>query len=277
LNQQITAEAHNLATALKGRKKMQGNWGELLLENVLERSGLQAGKDYQRELSTYSMDGARARPDAVIYLPQNKHLIIDAKVSLNAYVRYINAEDEQQRQLALKQHVMAVSQRIKELAERDYYKLPRLNSPEVVFMFVPVESAFVDAVKAEPGLFQQAMDQRVLVTTPTTLLTSLTIVRQLWRYEHQNKHTAELVKSVENIFAKVNGFLTSFYGVKKGLDKAQECYLKAESQLVSGRSNLVKQVTDLKNLAPTIKGQLPDYFTEKAELEVEIPDTESAG
>jgi len=274
LNQKITTEAHELSTALKGQKKLQGNWGELVLENVLDRSGLQLGKDYKREVS-FSTEEGRKRPDAVVYLPQDKHLIIDAKVSLNAYTRFINSDDENERTLALSEHVKAMRDRIKELADRDYYKLPGLNSPEIVFMFVPIESAFVEALKADEGLFQSAIENNVLVATPTTLLTSLNIVRQLWRYEDQNKHTVALTKKAESVFKKFNTFLASFEGVKKGLDKAAESYSAAEGQLISGRGNLVKQVGEFKNLAPAIKAELPSYFTDKSELEIDfIPNEE---
>jgi DNA recombination protein RmuC len=269
LNQQITAEAHELSTALRGQKKLQGNWGELVLENVLDRSGLQLGKDYKREVSFTTEEG-RQRPDAVVYLPQGKHLIIDAKVSLNAYTRYINADDEAVRNLALIEHVRAIGNRIRELANRDYYKLPGLNSPEMVFMFIPIESAFVEALKADEGLFQQAIENNVLVATPTTLLTSLNIVRQLWRYEDQNKHTAALANKAEAVFKKLNSFLGSFEKIKKGLDGATSAYSMAENQLVSGKGNLVKQVGEFKNLAPAIKAELPDYFTEKAVLEIDF-------
>ncbi len=270
LNKQITEEAHALATALKGEKKMQGNWGELVLENVLDRSGLVLGKDYKREVSFNLEEGGRARPDAIIYLPQGKHLVIDAKVSLNAYTRFVNSEDEAERQLALKEHVAAFANRIKELSDRDYYKLPGLNSPEMVFMFVPIESAFVEALKADEALLLQAIEQNVLVATPTTMLTSLNIVRQLWRYEDQNKHTAELAKKAEGVFKKLNSFLASFLNVKSGLDKAHEAYQKAEGQLVSGKGSLVKQVGQFRNLAPAIQAELPDYFTEKADLEIDF-------
>lgn len=269
LNQKITTEAHELSTALKGQKKLQGNWGELVLENVLDRSGLQLGKDYKREVSITTEEG-RQRPDAIIYLPQNKHLIIDAKVSLNAYTRYINSEDETERKQALAEHVSVMGHRINELANRDYYKLPGLNSPEIVFMFVPIESAFVEALKADETLFQKAIENNVLVATPTTLLTSLNIVRQLWRYEDQNKHTVALATKAETVFKKLNSFLLSFENMKKGLDKANEAYMKAEGQLVSGKGNLVKQVGEFKNLAPAIKAELPGYFTEKAELEIDF-------
>ncbi|WP_445426598.1 DNA recombination protein RmuC [Alishewanella sp. HL-SH06] len=269
LNQKITTEAHELSTALRGQKKLQGNWGELVLENVLDRSGLQLGTDYKREVSFSTSEG-RQRPDAVVYLPQGKHLIIDAKVSLNAYTRYVNSVDDIERAQALKEHVSAVASRIKELADRDYYKLPGLNSPEMVFMFIPIESAFVEALKADESLFQQAIENNVLVATPTTLLTSLNIVRQLWRYEDQNKHTAALASKAEAVFKKLNTFLSSFEKIKKGLDTATEAYSTAENQLVSGKGNLVKQVGEFKNLAPAIKAELPSYFVEKAALEIDF-------
>ncbi|KAA0875164.1 DNA recombination protein RmuC [Nitrincola tapanii] len=269
LNQKITTEAHELSTALRGQKKLQGNWGELVLENVLDRSGLQLGKDYKREVSITTEEG-RQRPDAVVYLPQGKHLIIDAKVSLNAYTRFVNAENEVERLQALKEHVQAVAARIKELADRDYYRLPGLNSPEMVFMFIPIESAFVEALKADETLFQKAIESQVLVATPTTLLTSLNIVRQLWRYEDQNKHTAALASKAEAVFKKLNTFLASFEKIKKGLDGACQAYTTAENQLVSGKGNLVKQVGEFKNLAPAIKAELPEYFVEKAELEIDF-------
>ena len=268
LNKRITTEAHELSTALRGQKKLQGNWGELVLENVLDRSGLQMGKDYQREVSVTTEEG-RQRPDAVVYLPQQKHLIIDAKVSLNAYTRFVNSDEEIERSQALKDHVQAIRNRIKELSDRDYYKLPGFNSPEMVFMFVPIESAFVEALKSDETLFQQAIENNVLVATPTTLLTSLNIVRQLWRYEDQNKHTAALAKKAEAVFKKLNSFLSSFEKVKKGLDTASSAYINAENQLISGKGNLVKQVGEFKNLAPAIKAELPTYFTEKATLEID--------
>lgn len=269
LNQRITTEAHELSTALRGQKKLQGNWGELVLENVLDRAGLQQGRDYEREVS-FNTEQGRQRPDAIVYLPQEKHLIIDAKVSLNAYTRYVNAENELERSQALREHVQAVAARIKELGDRDYYRLPGLNSPEMVFMFIPIESAFVEALKADESLFQQAIESHVLVATPTTLLTSLNIVRQLWRYEDQNKHTAALAHKAEAVFKKLNSFLVSFERIKKGLDAANEAYGRAENQLLSGRGNLVKQVAEFKNLAPAIRAELPTYFLEKAALEVDF-------
>lgn len=267
LNKQITEEAHQLATALKGQKKAQGNWGELILENVLERSGLRKDIDYKREVS-FTTENGRSRPDAIVYLPDGKHLVIDAKVSLNAYTRYVNAEDDLEREQALKEHVSAVSERIKELADRNYFDLPGLNSPEMVFMFIPIESAFVEALKGDEDLFQRALEQSVLVATPTTLLTSLNIVRQLWRFEDQNKHTAELADKAAKVYDKLRLFVDSMDDVGSALDKARESYQTAYSRLYSGRGNLIKQAGEFKKLGVSIKAELPRHIKEKGELEL---------
>ena len=268
LNQQITREAHDLSTALRGQKKTQGNWGELILENVLERSGLRSGVDFRREVIMTTREGQRQRPDVLVYLPQGKHLIIDAKVSLNAYTRYINSEEEGERQLALAEHVHAFGQRIRELADRNYFELPGLNAPEMVFMFVPIESAFVEALKADETLFQKAIEQNVLVATPTTLMTSLNIVRQLWRFEDQNRHTAELAERAGRVYDKLRTFLGSMDAVGSSLEKATDAYQKACSQLVSGRGNLVKQVSEFKELGVSVRAELGEQWTDRAELEL---------
>jgi DNA recombination protein RmuC len=267
LNRQITDQADKLTNALQGQKKVQGNWGELMLENVLDNSGLRLGVDYKREVSFSTIDG-RQRPDAIVYLPQHKHLIIDAKTSLAAYTRYVNAEDDLARQQALAEHAQAVSARINELADRDYYKLPGLNSPEVVVMFIPIESAYVEALKFDNTLYQRAIERNVLVATPTTLLTSLNIVRQLWRFEDQNKHTAELASRAERFYSKLNNFLISMQEVGKQLDKAKGSYEKAFSQLYSGKGNLIKQASEFKDLGVSVQKELPDELIELAQLEL---------
>lgn len=269
LNRQITQDAQDLTTALKGQKKAQGNWGELILENVLERSGLVKGRDFDREVS-FNVESGRQRPDVIVYLPQGKHLIIDAKVSLNAYTRYINAEDEAERRIAIAEHVAAIGQRIKELSDRHYFDLPGLNAPEMVFMFVPIESAFVEALKADETLFQRAIEQNVLVATPTTLLTSLNIVRQLWRFEDQNKHTAELADRAGKVYDKLRTFLSSMDAIGASLDKAQDAYRKARDQLVSGKANLVKQVSDFRQLGVAVKGEISEEWVDRADLELEL-------
>lgn len=268
LNRQITEEAHGLATALKGQAKKQGNWGELVLGNVLDRSGLREGKDFRREVS-FATDAGRKRPDVVVYLPQAKHLVIDAKVSLNAYTRYVNAEDDVERQQALREHVDAVASRIQELSSRAYFDLPGLNTPEMVFMFIPIESAFVEALRADESLFQKAIEQNVLVATPTTLLTSLNIVRQLWRFEEQNAHTAELADRAGKVYRKLVGFLTSMEAVGGQLDKAKDSYNKAMGQLVTGKGNLISQAKDFERLGVSVQAALPEQLVARAALELE--------
>lgn len=268
LNLKMTAEAHQLATALKGQAKKQGNWGELILGNVLDRSGLREGADFKREVSFNTADG-RKRPDVIIYLPQNKHLVVDAKVSLNAYTRYVNAENDVDRELALREHVSAIASRIQELSDRSYFELPGLNTPEMVFMFIPIESAFVEALKADENLFQKAIEQNVLVATPTTLLTSLNIVRQLWRFEEQNAHTAELADRAGKVYKKLVTFLGSLENVGKQLDRARESYDQAMGQLVHGKGNLISQAKDFERLGVSVQNALPENLLARAALELE--------
>jgi DNA recombination protein RmuC len=267
LNTQITDQAQKLTTALKGEKKVQGNWGELMLENILDNAGLRLGKDYKREVTLTGEDG-KFRPDAVVYLPQDKHLVIDAKTSFNAYTTYVNSEDPHIRQEALAEHVKAVRARLTELSDKDYFKLEEINSPEVVVMFLPIESAYVEALKADEQLFQLALDKNILIATPTTLLTSLNIVRQLWRFEEQNKHTAELASRAEKFYAKLNTFLGSMDAVGKQLEKAQDTYAKAYGQLYSGKANLIKQAAEFKDLGVSVQKELPEAVVEKANLEL---------
>ncbi len=275
LNREITDQAENLTRALQGQKKLQGNWGELILENVLDSSGLRLGIDYKREVSIDTEEG-RYRPDVVVYLPEGKHLIIDAKTSLSAYTRYVNADDDNDRLQALKEHADAVAARIKELASKRYDKLQGLNSPEVVIMFIPIESAYVEALKYNETLFQQAIEQQILVATPTTLLTSLNIVRQLWRFEDQSKHSAQLADRAEKFYAKLNAFLGSMQDVGKKLDNARQSYDKALGQLYSGRGNLIKQAAEFKDLGVSVQKELPEELVEKAVLELDLIPTEQS-
>ncbi|OUL58053.1 DNA polymerase V [Pseudoalteromonas ulvae] len=274
LNQDITHQAQSLTNALQGQKKVQGNWGELMLENVLDSAGLRLGVDYKREVNFNTQDG-KLRPDVIVYLPQNRHIVIDAKTSLNAYTRFVNAQSDMDAQIALKQHALAIGDRINELASKDYFKLPGLNSPEVVVLFVPIESAYVEALKYQPDLYQKAIERNILVATPTTLLTSLNIVKQLWRFEDQSKHTAELANRAERFYTKLNGFLGSMQGVGKQLDKAKESYDKAFSQLYSGRGNLIKQAAEFRDLGVSVQKELPEELTDLAHLELDFVSEES--
>jgi DNA recombination protein RmuC len=271
LNREMTDEAHQLSTALKGQMKTQGNWGELILENVLDRSGLQNGKDYRREVS-FNTDDGRKRPDVIVYLPDDRQLIIDAKVSLNAYTRFVNAQSEAEKNQAIGEHVQAISDRISELSSKQYYDLPGLKSPEMVFMFIPLESAFIEAVRADDTLFQQAIDQKVLVTTPTTLLTSLNIVRQLWRFEDQNRHSARLADQASKVYNQLRLFLENMLALGEQLDKSKATYDTAMKQFISGRGNLVKRVEDFQKLGVAVKKEMPPELLDKAEMELDLID-----
>lgn len=267
LNRDITDQAAALTEALKGQKKVQGNWGELMLENVLESAGLRLGVDYDRERS-FTTEQGRRRPDAVIYLPQQRHLVIDAKTSLVAYLEYVNGEDEASCQRALTAHAKAVSERIEELADKQYFDLPGLNSPEVVVMFIPVESAYIAALRHDDGLYQRAIERNVLVATPTTLMTSLKIVSQLWRFENQSRHSAELARRAERFHSKLASFLESMEEVGKKLDGARAGYDRAMGQLANGKGNLIHQATDFKELGVAVKKELPAAMVERARLEM---------
>lgn len=272
LNQKITQEAHDLSTALRGQKKIQGNWGELILENILEKSGLEKGRDYLREAS-FNTEAGRQRPDAIINLPDSKHIIIDSKVSLEAWTQYVNNEGDNPQEF-LTAHIKNIKERIKELADREYHKIADLGSPEMVIMFIPIEAAYAAAVNEDSTLFLYAIEKKILIATPSTLLTSLNIVRQLWWYADQNKHAQELASRADAVYNKLRTFLTSFHEVKKHLDTATKSYHKAEGQLCSGRGNLISTVEGFKDLVPSIKTELPDHFVTRSKTGIYLPTPE---
>jgi DNA recombination protein RmuC len=267
LNKQITQEAASLTRALRGEKKTQGNWGELVLETVLEKSGLREGEEFVREKSITNEDGERLRPDVIINLPENKHIVVDAKVSLNAYTDYINAESENDRVRFLKSHINAVRLHIKSLADKSYSKLPGINSPDFVFMFMPIEPAFMVAFEHDDKLFNDAFEQRIVVVTPTTLLASLRTVSSLWSIERQNKNAKQLAEQAAKVHDKLVGFVESMEKVGIQLITVQGTYDKAWSQLKEGRGNLISQAHKFKDLGVRMKKDMPKQVLEAAELE----------
>ena len=275
LNKQITEEAASLARALRGEKKTQGNWGELVLETVLEKSGLRQGEEFTREKSINNDEGTRYRPDVIINLPEDKHIVVDAKVSLNAYTDYINAENDADRIRFLKQHVDAVRIHIKTLADKSYAKLPDVNSPDFVFMFMPIEPAFMIAFEHDDKLFNDAFEQRIVVVTPTTLLASLRTVSSLWSIERQNKSAKQLADQAAKVHDKLVGFVESMEKVGAQLHTVQGTYDKAWSQLKEGRGNLISQAHKFKDLGVRTKKELSSQVTESAELEFEDDEAKS--
>ena len=267
LNKQITQEASSLARALRGDKKTQGNWGELVLETVLEKSGLRAGQEFVREKSITNEEGQRYRPDVIINLPEGKHIVVDAKVSLNAYNDYINAASDTEKLIHLKKHIEAVRQHIKGLAKKSYAKLPGVNSPDFVFLFMPIEPAFMVAFEHDDALFNDAFEQRIVVVTPTTLLASLRTVSSLWSIERQNKNAKQLAEQAARVHDKLVGFVESMEKVGIQLHTAQGTYDKAWSQLKEGRGNLISQAHKFKDLGVRVKKDMPQQILESAELE----------
>lgn len=276
LNRQMSEEAANLAKALKGDKKMQGNWGEMVLETVLERSGLRRDIEYRREVSIQGENG-RQRPDAVVYLPDDKHLIVDAKVSLNAYVAYVNAEEETARAVALKAHIQAVRSHIDTLTQREYASLPGLNSPDFVFLFMPVEPAFAVAFEHDDTLFQDAFARHVIVVTPTTLLASLRTVASLWSLERQNENARLIAERAGRLLDKFSGFVDSLEDIGRQLDRAQGSYQQAMNRLKTGQGNLVGQAVELERLGVRMKKSLSDQTRRDAELDDDRADEPGQG
>lgn len=241
LSHKLSTDAENLAKALKGEKKTQGNWGELVLERVLELSGLRKGIEYEREVSLND-DGKRYRPDVIVHLPNDRDVIIDAKTSLNAYQEYINTEDK----AYIKAHIQALKNHIDNLADKKYEKLDGVNSLDFVFMFVPIENALLLALENDSSLFEYAFKKRVVLVSPTTLLVSLRAIESSWRFERQAKNIEEVVKTAENLYDKVRGFVEDFEKIGKSLENAQKTYENAKNKLTSGRGNVIRQIELLK-------------------------------
>ncbi|MGC9386274.1 MAG: DNA recombination protein RmuC [Hydrogenovibrio sp.] len=265
LNQSMTQEAQNLTKALKGDRKMQGNWGELILRKLLESSGLREGIEFETEKSVTETDGQRYRPDVVVNLPDNKHVIIDSKVSLSDYEAALNAEDEAVRQTHLKGHTNSLSRHIQSLSEKRYDHLSALNAPDFVLMFIPVEGAYLMAIEQKPSIFETAFEKRVAVVTPTTLFTTLKTIEQLWRYERQSEHTVKLIQRAADVHDKFVGFVETFEKVGKQLSTVQSSYDQARKQMMSGSGNLVRQAEMLKTLAGKTKKDIPKHLLEEAE------------
>ncbi|MCF6346141.1 MAG: DNA recombination protein RmuC [Thiomicrorhabdus sp.] len=265
LNHQMSEETQNLTQALKGDSKLQGNWGELILERLLERSGLTEGVEFDREKSFTDESGKRLRPDVVLNLPDNKHVVIDSKVSLLHYELSLNSANETKRIVALKQHLKSLKNHIDSLANKRYESLAQLNAPDFVLMFIPVEGAYLMAIEADSSIFEDAFEKRVAVVTPTTLFTSLKTIEQLWRYERQSENTVKLIKRAAEVHDKFVGFVESFEKVGKQLQTAQNTYEMTRSQMLSGKGNLVRQAEMLKELAGKTKKEIPEHLLVEAE------------
>ena len=245
LSLKLSSDAENLTKALKGESKTQGNWGEMVLERVLELSGLRKGIEYEREVSLKDDENRRYRPDVIVHLPNERDVIIDAKTSLNAYMQYINTEDK----TYIKAHIQAIRNHIDKLAEKKYENLEGVNSLDFIFMFVPIENALMLALENDTEMFEYAFKRKVVLVSPSTLLVSLRAIESAWRFERQAKNIEEVVKAAENLYDKVRGFSEDFVKIGESLDSAKNTYEKAKNKLTQGRGNVLRQIEILKEKA----------------------------
>ncbi len=266
LNRQMSEDALNLTQALKGESKAQGNWGEMILERLLESSGLREGHEFLREDSTDIGGGRRHRPDVIVRMPGDKHIIIDSKVSLSDYERALSAADASARKQAIKAHVNSLKNHIRSLSEKRYDQLPNIHSPDYVLMFVPIEGAYMMAIEADQGIFEAAFDKRVAVVTPSTLYATLKLIEQLWRYEHQSENVAKLIDRASKLHDKMVDFVAAFEEIGKRLEQAQAAYGTAHNRITSGHGNVISQIATLGTLAGKTRKELPRHLTEAAAL-----------
>ncbi len=264
LNRTVSQEANNLTKALKGSNQAQGNWGELVLERVLESSGLRKGEEYDVQESHTLADGRRLQPDVVVHLPEDRHLVIDAKATLIAYEDYANAEDEKHRDAALKRHLDAVRTHIKGLSDKNYQDLYGLKSLDFVLMFIPIEPAFMLAVTHDRELFMDAWNKNVLLVSPSTLLFVVRTVANLWRQEAQNRNAQDIAKRGAELYDKLAGFVEDMESLGNRLSQAQKDYDGAINKLSTGRGNLIRQAEMLKKLGVKPSKSLPTPMVEQA-------------
>ena len=260
----MNQEALNLTRALKGDKKIQGNWGEMILEKVLEQSGLRKGIEYETQGAFRDSENKLFKPDVIIRLPEEKDVVIDSKVSLIAYEHYCSTEDDQERIEALKAHVEAVRKHIKTLSEKDYSQLKGLRSLDFVLLFMPIEAAFMAAFQADEKLFNDAFEHKIVVVTPTTLLATLRTVQNIWRYEQQNENARLIADKAGALYDKIRGFVTDLEKLGNQLATLNKTYDDAMNKLTTGRGNLIRQAASFEELGVKVKKKLPKSLTEKA-------------
>jgi DNA recombination protein RmuC len=263
-NLKITQEAENLTKALKGDSKMQGNWGELVLERVLEKSGLEKDREYTVQQSFLRADGTRVLPDVIINLPDGKKMIVDSKVSLTDYERYINAEEEL-RDKYLKDHVNSLRRHVDQLSAKKYEDLYEMESPDFVLMFVPIEPAFAIAINNDSNLYNKAFEQNIIIVTPTTLLATLRTIDSMWNNEKQQRNALEIARQAGALYDKFEGFVLDLTKVGKKMDEAKLEYKGAMNKLVDGRGNMITSIEKLKRMGAKAKKSIPESILKRAQ------------
>lgn len=248
LNLKMSDEARSLTNALKGDSKIQGNWGEMILESILESSGLRKGEEYLVQDSHSQADGGRLQPDVIVKLPEGRHLVIDSKVSITAYARHSEASDEAIAEQELLAHIQSIRQHIQGLSNKNYSGISDLSTVDFVLMFIPIEPAFLSALKSAPNLYQEALSKNIVLVCPSTLMATLRTVAHLWRQDQQNRNAMEIARQCANLYDKFVGFVEDLEQIGKRLDQAQSSYHDAFSKLKSGKGNLIKAAEKVKDL-----------------------------
>jgi len=269
MNQQITQEAKNLTEALKGQSKTQGNWGEFILESILEKSGLVKGREYVVQESLTAESGKRFQPDVIIKLPENKSIVIDSKVSLVGYEKFISQEEEHQKQLGLREHINSIRSHIKNLNSKNYQNLYQLESLDFVLMFMPVEPAFALAVQNDQTIFNDAFEMNIVIVSPSTLLATLRTISSIWRQEKQNRNALEIAKQSGDMLDKFTSFVDDLLIVGKGLISVKDNYDKAMNKLTDGRGNLINRAEKIKQLGAKASKSLPPNILNRADQDDE--------
>jgi len=261
LNTRVSEEANNLTKALKGDVKKQGNWGEVILERVLERSGLTKGQEYEREEVVDGADSSVQRPDVIIHLPDNKHIIVDSKVSLVAYERFVSAETDEQRATHLKEHVNSLRSHVKLLSEKNYQNAQNLNTPDFVLMFLPIEASFSVAVQGDGEIFSYAWERKIVIVSPTTLLATLRTISSIWKQENQTKNAQEIARLSGALYDKFIGFTEDMVKIKANIDRTSNAYDDAMKKMKDGNGNIIRTAEKIKELgAKTGNKSLPTGF-----------------
>ena len=264
LNQQMTKEATNLTRALKGDSKMQGNWGELVLERVLEKSGLEKDREYFVQQNFTLADGSRVLPDVVLHLPDGKKMVIDSKVSLTDYEHLVNAEEDEKASF-LKAHVNSIKKHVDQLSEKNYQDLYDIESPDFVLMFIPIEPAFAVVVNEDNSIYNKAFEKNIVIVTPSTLLATLRTIDSMWNNEKQQRNAIEIARQAGALYDKFEGLVSDLTGVGKKIDAAKSDYSAAMNKLVDGRGNLITSVEKLKKMGAKAKKSLPEAIIKRAE------------
>ena len=270
MNEKMSKETINLTKALKGDSKMQGNWGELVLERVLEKSGLEKDREYFVQQSHTNGDGNRVFPDVVINLPDGKKMIVDSKVSLTAYEKYINEEDDNLKSSYLKEHVTSIKRHVEQLGEKNYQDLYHIESPDFVLLFIPIEPAFASALNEDTTLYNKAFEKNIVIVTPSTLLATLRTIDSMWTNQKQQENALEIARQAGALYDKFEGFVTDLVTVGKKMDEGKKAYEESMKKLYTGGGNLITSVEKLKKMGAKAKKSLPENIIARAEKEDEL-------